>query len=199
MKIDKIINELCLSNTYVLTLNDTTIIVDPGSNYSELEKFITDNNLNVIAVLLTHGHFDHCYSAYEFEKKGIPIYVSHFDEDKVLKDGDINLFFKHDFTSCKLVNTYDNEYLNLENFNIKVIETPGHTKGCVSLLIDGNLFSGDFVFKSGIGRYDLYDSDVSMVISSLRKIAKLDDNIIVYPGHGDATTIGDLKKYLNLK
>jgi glyoxylase-like metal-dependent hydrolase (beta-lactamase superfamily II) len=83
------------------------------------------------------------------------------------------------------------EVLKLGNFTIKIIETPGHTKGGVCFLIDNLLFSGDTLLKGNIGRTDLPEANKAAAIESLKKITQLPANTIVYSGHGSVTTIGE--------
>ena len=90
----------------------------------------------------------------------------------------------------------DNDILKFGNTEIKVIHTPGHTEGCVCYLIDGQLFSGDTLFRDSVGRCDLPGGNFSKLSDSIKNILfKLDDNMVVYPGHGPETTIGYEKKY----
>lgn len=198
MEIKQIYNNLFGSNIYVIYQNDKALIIDPGSDYDNLCKFITDNNLRVRAVLLTHGHFDHAYSAYKFEEENIPIFIASADRNKVLKDGDMSYFSANTFTPCKSTYVFNKALLQLDEFTIRVYQTPGHTMGCVSLLIEDNLFTGDLVFSDGVGRYDLYDSNEHALVTSLKRICLLNNDIRVYPGHGSATTIKEIKNYLNL-
>lgn len=199
MNIEKIVNDLLGTNTYIISNGSNAIIVDPGSDFEKIDIKIKTNNLNLIGVLLTHGHFDHCYSAYSFEKMSIPIFVANADKGKVLNDGDMSMFVANTFQSCKSVKVFNEAILNLGDFSIKVLQTPGHTLGSVSFLIDNNIFVGDLFFKNGVGRYDLYDGSEQLLVNSIKSICLLGDDINVYPGHGDNTTIKEVKKYLNIE
>ena len=94
---------------------------------------------------------------------------------------------------------YEEEILNIGLFSINIYFLPGHTKGSVGYLIKDNLFSGDTLFKGNYGRCDLYGGDIKMMKKSLSFLFSLSDNIKVYPGHGDITTIGkNIKVHLSL-
>lgn len=199
MIIEKIVNELFGTNTYIISNDIKAVIIDPGSDFDEIDKYIKLNNLKVLAVLLTHGHFDHCFSAHKFEKGGVPIFVASAERNKVISDGDMSKFVTNSFIPCKSAAVFNKPVLNLEDFSIRVLQTPGHTFGSLSFLIDNNLFTGDLIFKDGVGRYDLYDSSENLLVSSIKRICQLDNDVMVYPGHGVNTTIKEIKKYLNIE
>jgi len=199
MNIEKIVNTLFSSNTYILFNNNGAIVIDPGSDFDKIDNYIKSNHLNVLAVLLTHVHFDHCYSAHKFEKFGVPIFVASAERNKILRDGDMSKFVANSFIPCKSTIVFNKSVLNLGDFSIRVLQTPGHTFGSLSFLIDDILFTGDLVFKDGVGRCDLYDSSEKSLVSSIKIICQLDNGVKVYPGHGVNTTIKEIKKYLNIE
>lgn len=171
MKIKTIKVGFLQTNCYVIEKNDECLIIDPGD---EANKIISSINKNVVGILVTHYHFDHI-SAIEYIKNQYKCKIYDINN---LKEG-IN---------------------KIKNFSIEVIYTPGHTKDSISFLINYNLFCGDFIFKSSIGRTDLPSGDYKEMQSSIKKILKYNNDIIIYPGHGDKTTlkneINNLKRYL---
>lgn len=169
MLIDKVVVGILEENTYILSINNDAIVIDPGDEYNKIKRYI--NNKNVVGVLITHRHFDHIGALDNFN--------------------DILI--------------YDKSNLNegthtLGNFNFEVIYTPGHKEDAITFYFkDYNvMFTGDFIFKGAIGRTDLPGGNMESMINSLNKMRSYNKDIIIYPGHGDKTTLGenDLTKYL---
>ncbi|MGG7176451.1 MBL fold metallo-hydrolase [Clostridium paraputrificum] len=173
------------------------IVVDPGGVNPEIERTIEELGAKVKYILLTHGHFDHVGGVeYLADKLNVPFYINKIDEEYMEKDSSV-------YGSIRKADGYlnDGDRLTLGNHEIKVIHTPGHTKGGVCLLIDDKLFSGDTLFQGSIGRTDFIGGDFGEIINSIKtKLLPLGDNIEVYPGHGPMSTIGYEKRnnmYLN--
>jgi glyoxylase-like metal-dependent hydrolase (beta-lactamase superfamily II) len=182
-------------NTYILNEKNEAYIIDPGAHFDEIKEYIDTQNLDVIGVLLTHGHFDHHYSLNSvIEEYQCPVYIYNKERD-FLFDPNLNLSstlhqpivfeYKH------LVRTLeDGDIIELKNQKITFLPTPGHTRGGVCYAYKRFLFSGDTLFKGTIGRYDLPTSSKSDLMNSLKQILKTyKDNTLVYPGHGAYTTI----------
>lgn len=193
---DYIPDEFC-SNTYIVgELNEPCVIIDYGSTSKKLIEYIKSQYSEVKAVLITHGHFDHIRGLNLFNKffPNTPIYTDRYDKE-LLKDAKLN---SSNLTGEKVVinlsiKTFkDNEILNFgKGLNFKVYETPYHTDGSVCFLNEEEhaLFTGDSLFKGSIGRADLITSNRSLIASSLETIKEFDKNLIVYPGHGEITSI----------
>ena len=184
-------------NTYLITKGNQAILVDPGENILNILDVI--NKYDLKAIILNHGHIDHVDGIKEFLDKPIYIYK---DELEVLKSKEYSLYSLYDLElpyNIDKLNLHllsDLEEFKLLDYNIKVIHTPGHTKGSCCYLFDNKvLFSGDTLFQVGIGRTDYPTGDMNQMILSLNRLYKLDDSIKVYPGHGVETTIGFEKKY----
>ncbi len=185
------------TNCYILRENDKSIIIDPAFNDERIRESVKDTDVEYI--LLTHAHFDHIMGL-EYVKSftNAPILVHEADEEMLSdsrKNGSASLTFENmTFPKAdKLLK--DNDDIDFEGKKIKVIHTPGHTKGSVSFLIDDSLFCGDTLFFHSIGRYDLYGGNLLSLEDSIKnKLYKLSDDTIVYPGHGEYTTIGEEKK-----
>lgn len=196
MKVETLPNALFTSNTYLVVENKEAVIVDPGLEGSTLNAYFSRHGLNPIAIILTHGHFDHFHGAGDIQKKyGIPVYVHDMDivmlENNRLNGTEqfkVPVSYQLDATPL-----YDGQILFPATFKIEVIHTPFHTKGssCYLLKKEGYLFTGDTLFKNSIGRSDLPTGSFRTVIPSLEKLQLLDEKIVVYPGHGPKTTIGD--------
>lgn len=190
------------TNMYLIHNSKTGIIIDPGFNETEAESLIKKIKREVSEipmVILTHCHFDHISGCpiikKEFESK---IYCHRLDEEKLLvpeKSGAI--YFGVSGTQLKPDGYLeDGQIIKFGEYTLKIIHTPGHTSGGISILLeDKYLFSGDTIFKDGIGRTDLYDGDYDIEINSImNKILTLPENIIIYPGHGPSTTIREEAK-----
>ena len=189
-----IINEYT-ENTYIINEKQDAFIIDPGAHFKEIKAYIEDQNLNVKGVLLTHGHFDHLYTlnkvvaAYD-----CPVYIYEKERD-FLFDPNLNLSntLNRPITlqdKQKVQTLVETDILELGNETIRVLHTPGHTRGSICYKYKRFLFTGDTLFKGTIGRSDLPTSNKSDLQNSLIKIMQKNrDNTLVYPGHGPFTTI----------
>ncbi len=187
------------ANVYVLTQNNNTIIIDPGYYGSEVKDYL--KGLNPIAILLTHGHYDHIMAIDEIKRDypDIKLYI-HKNDFKFLTMPKLNLSFDKEIpvkikTEAILL---EEGIYKIGNFNIDVINTKGHTKGSILLYLkeEGILFTGDTLFVNGIGRTDFINGSALEMEESLEKIKSLDFDldIIVCPGHGISATYREVKK-----
>ena len=190
------------TNCYFLKNKETEemLIVDPGDNADRIEQKVLEMQGRPVAILLTHGHFDHILAAEEIKKKyNIPIYAC-AKEEKTLQDPRINLtaFHMSSYTLKADVYLKDLQVVELAGFSIQMIETPGHTLGscCYYLKDEGVLFSGDTLFCGSVGRTDFPGGSASDIVNSLHRLLEaLPDDTEVYPGHDTSTTIGYEKRY----
>ncbi|ROR25266.1 glyoxylase-like metal-dependent hydrolase (beta-lactamase superfamily II) [Mobilisporobacter senegalensis] len=217
MKEDSIIGNLhihiCIlgsvrTNCYILCnkLTNEAIVIDPADQANVIIDYINNQNLLLKGVLLTHGHFDHILAAAAIAREyGVKIYANE-NERELLADSHMN-FSKTagcDYGMEPDEVLKDGQVLNLAGFKIKVIHTPGHTIGssCYYLENEKVLFSGDTLFRETVGRTDLPTGNFSAIISSVKEILMLlEDEVLVYPGHGESTTIGyerENNEYLNV-
>ncbi len=190
------------SNCYLLVSGNEAFVIDPSPSADAIIKHATDAYATIKAILLTHGHFDHVLSAEMLhEKTGAPVLIHRGDGD-MLTDSDKNahrLFFGKDRTfgaADRLLD--DGETLTLGNESIRVMSTPGHSLGSCCFVTDDFIITGDTIFAEGYGRVDLYGGNMQTLISSLRALAKLPRNLVIYPGHGDSSTLGDALSKLGL-
>ena len=192
-----------LENNMYLLLDESSkkaVLVDATEYLPEIKE--AAQGYDVEYILLTHGHFDHITGLTEL-KKELNAQAVMNENDKVVSDN-INEFTRLFNLPDSVPPVYekyvkDGEELQVGNMKIKVITTPGHTQGGVCYLVDGNLFSGDTLFMESVGRTDLFGGNFKQLSDSIKnKLFALDNDIKVFPGHGDATTIGHEKKFNEL-
>ena len=176
-----------------------TIFIDPNSQGDRLFVRLREKGLQIKAILLTHGHFDHIMGANEMrEVSEAKIYASE-DEEELLRDPQLNSSYKvgRSYTVKPDILLKDGEEVSVGSIKLKMIKTPGHTAGgcCFYSEEDKVLFSGDTLFCESVGRTDFETGNAGVLKQSLRKLAELPDDVKVYPGHGEFTTIGHEKMY----
>lgn len=198
-QIETFCDNLQNANTYLVYTCDSCVIVDPANNLKVLQKYI--ENRKIEGVLLTHGHYDHFKMLKDLMKLG---------DFKVYMHKNAKIKLENVRSSCAIYFGENNptlidenriqyiqngETINLSSFKIKCWYTPGHTNCMMCYIIDNNLFSGDFLFKDGIGRTDLDTGSAIRMMQSLEVLKKQKINYNVYPGHGDASTLNKELKY----
>ncbi len=171
------------TNCYIVTVNNRDLIIDPGQNATD---WVMKNLKNPIAILNTHGHFDHVWSNQELkEKLKIPIYVPKDDAFMLKNDP----FAQGTPPSQPDYEVIGDAKINLNGIDIQYIHFPGHTPGNSAIVIGDSMFSGDFIFENSIGRVDFPYSSPSDMKKSIKKFLEIKYNKNVYPGHGNSTTI----------
>ncbi|MBQ8684366.1 MAG: MBL fold metallo-hydrolase [Clostridia bacterium] len=183
------------TNCYVVWDDpDRALVIDPADDPDSILTVIRSKGLTVQAVLLTHVHFDHMLAAEAVcQATGAPLWAGAGDEP-ALGDPGRNLSTwlpggqAVTLTADRLLREGDR--LSMGGQTLTVWETPGHTPGCICLVGDGVLFSGDTLFCGSIGRIDFPGGDVTAMRASLSRLCALPDETAVYSGHGPATTIG---------
>lgn len=180
-------------NCYVVSDEHEAIIVDPGEASAQVLNFLRENNLQVVAIINTHGHADHIAgNAWFAEQTKAPLFV-HELEVPYLKDPNLHLgsFIQMNVPESKPERTLkDGDKVTFGAASLEVIHTPGHSPGGICLYAPGVLFSGDTLFRSSVGRTDLPQGDQTVLSQSLKRLALLPPETVVYPGHGPSTTIG---------
>lgn len=191
------------TNCYVATCEKTkeAIIIDPSFDEpSEAEKiftYITENSLKLKLVVNTHGHPDHtCGNRIVKEKFNLPILIHEKDAYMLGENSKkIAIFFGfNSFSPPADLLLHDGDLVRFGKTRLKVIHTPGHTLGGISLLGEKEVFTGDTLFAGSIGRVDFPESSETDMKNSLIKLMHLSDGFVVYPGHGPKTTIGEEKR-----
>ena len=178
------------TNCYIVEIDNKELIIDPGIGATD---WVIKNSKNPIAILNTHGHFDHVWSNKELkERLNIPIYVPKDDEFMLKNDP----FAQGTPSSQADVLVVGDQEFDIEDIKVKYLHFPGHTPGCSTILIKDTLFSGDFIFKGSVGRVDLPFSDIDDMKRSIEKFLHIKEDWTVYPGHGEPTTIKAEQKTL---
>lgn len=172
------------------------VIIDPAAETSRIEAMLARYNLRPVAILLTHGHFDHMLAADELRKRyNIKVYAGE-NERGVMTDENKNLSMPFTGTGMKLeadVYFKPGEELAFAGFKIRTISVPGHTIGSVCYYFEERktLFSGDTLFAGSVGRSDFPTGSASQLNNAIKaELLSLPDDVQVYPGHGESTTIG---------
>ncbi len=186
------------TNCYLISSEKGAIVIDPGFYSQDAEDFLKANADKERIIILTHCHFDHSGGALKLkENTDTAIAIGKAELDN-LNDPKINLSFRFKkpqiaFIPDKLLK--DNEIFTVGDMVLTVFYTPGHTTGGISLLCENCLFSGDTLFNQSIGRTDFPSGDFSALETSVKRLYTLPDTTVVYPGHGEITTIGNEKKF----
>ncbi len=192
-------------NCYILSSNSLCVIIDPGAEKEVLQKYVEENNLKVIAILLTHGHVDHIGAVDSFD---VPIYMHKSEKEVFVYNYDhvyeeFGVEYTYDYEKMDFNYIEDNEILKLGDFNIKCIHTPGHSQGSMCYIINDNIYTGDTLFKGTVGTCKYDTGNEEELKESIKKILNEDENLIVYAGHGAKTTIKREKEknpyYLKIK
>jgi len=186
------------ANCYIVHENGKAVIIDPADESDFISQKILELDLKPVAIIATHGHFDHILAAGELQLIfNIPFFI-HPKDEFLIKEANKSAKFwlgqKYEYpTPQKIKYLNGNDFLKFDGLDFKIIETPGHTPGSICLFSKENnppiIFSGDLIFKNGIGRSDFSYSNESDQRKSLKKISKLPKETIIYPGHGPITTI----------
>lgn len=189
-------------NSYFLVneQENTAILIDCGENYKLIKQTEERLNIKIKALLLTHAHFDHAGCASKLQKDGVKVYVSKKDSKKLLNDENLGINFGRKFEYLTADYTFDGgDTLTIEGMEIKVIETPGHTDGSVTFLVQDMLFTGDTLFLESVGRTDFISGNRIELLNSVKKLFALTGDYKVYPGHEEFTTLSHERKYNILK
>ncbi|MFA5069136.1 MAG: MBL fold metallo-hydrolase [Candidatus Omnitrophota bacterium] len=170
------------------------IVIDPGSDARVIQGFMKGKGLVPKCIINTHGHIDHIAGNAEL---GLPICIherdANFLTNPLLNMAPFYGTLKSSPKASRLLK--DNDIIEVADISLRVIHTPGHTPGGISLYHNDIVFTGDTLFAQGIGRTDMPYGSEKEIKSSIRdKLFLLDDSTIVYPGHGEETTIGAEKR-----
>lgn len=188
------------ANCYIIQRNDAALIVDPGTDATQIKNIITRLEVKPQAIILTHTHFDHIGAVDEIrDEYDIPVYVSP-EESDWLTDPGKNLSGRNglNITARPAEHLFNpEEIITIGDFSFTVVSTPGHSPGSVSFIFadDEVIFSGDALFAGTIGRTDLPGSEPDKLVPAVKKeLLSLPEDYKVYPGHGGSTTVGREKQ-----
>ena len=186
-------------NCYILAAKEgsAAIIIDPGDQKRKIQNVLDKYRLKPAFIINTHGHYDHIGADNDF---GVPVYVHHEDAEMLI-DPQLNLsgaFSLPYGVKSEIRLLEDNEMVDLEDMQLQVLHIPGHTPGGIALRLlrpkNNIVFTGDSLFFNSIGRADLAGGDEDLLKNGIKvKLFTLPDDTIVYPGHGQPSTIGEEK------
>lgn len=183
-------------NGYLISFEPSTeaVLIDPGDEVDLLLEIVDRKKFKVTHILLTHAHIDHLFGVTKAKNTtGAMIYL-HPDDLKLYANAKNHArAWGFEIEDPPKVDAYlaDGQIIKIADYEIKVIHTPGHTQGSVCFILENNLFCGDTIFAGSVGRTDLPGGDFNKMIASINnKLLVLDEEIIVYSGHGPASTIG---------
>ncbi|SNX52643.1 MBL fold metallo-hydrolase [Thermoanaerobacterium sp. RBIITD] len=196
LKIQRFIIGPLQSNCYVVVDPDTKecVVIDPGEPINEIPDYIIKNGYKPKYVLLTHGHLDHI-GGVDFlrDRFDVKVCISE-DDSKMLSDPHLNLSmmdFERIVVKPADILLKDGDVLKFGDKKINVIHTPGHTPGGSCFRIGEVCFTGDTLFNGSIGRTDFPGGNYNDIMESIKnKLFKLNDDVIICPGHGETSTIG---------
>lgn|SRR4030042_701140 len=170
------------------------IVIDPGGNGDEIYRAIKETGLDIKIIILTHGHSDHIAALYDIQDKTGAEVAIHLEDTDFLEghgsfSSQFGISYKTPHPPDRLLR--EGDIIDISGMSLKVIHTPGHTPGSICLLAEYGVFTGDTIFRRGIGTTLMPGSSRPQLLDSIRKkLMVLPDDTIIYPGHGRETTIG---------
>jgi hydroxyacylglutathione hydrolase len=186
------------TNCYILQSGKEALVIDAGDEADRIRKYLVDIGVKPTRIIATHTHFDHVLGVEGLRKEtGAPFSI-HKDDLPLLEvmQPRVKQIMGFNVPPPPKVDSFlkTGEEVKLGNETVRVLHTPGHSPGSISLHGKGYVFTGDALFNQSIGRTDLPGGDFETLVHSIKEqLFKLDDDTIVYPGHGPETTIGDEK------
>ena len=187
MNIQKLTLGLYQTNTYLLANDTEAVVIDPGYEADTILDALAGKTLK--AILLTHGHFDHVGAVKELvAETGCEVWIHAAEATMPPMVTAGPLYFTHTYDEGDTVSP-------IEGLELTVLHTPGHTPGSVCLLMGREMFSGDTLFACSFGRTDLPGGDPRKMMESLRRLASLQGNFFIHPGHGGSTTLDAEKRF----
>lgn len=170
------------------------MVIDPGGNAEVIRKAIVDSGLDIKIIVLTHGHSDHIAALYEIQEiTGAEVAIHIADADFLAGRGSFSSQFGISYKTPPEPDRLlrEGDIIDVGSLRFSVVHTPGHTPGSICLLTEGKVFTGDTLFRRGIGTTLMPGSSRRQLIESIQtRLMVLPDNTTVYPGHGRETTIG---------
>jgi hydroxyacylglutathione hydrolase len=190
LTIDTIVNGKWRQNCYLIINNDlNALLIDPGSQAKVISDRIQKLNVNLLAILNTHAHYDHIGAVAKLQREfNVPFYLNGLDQ-KLMRQANLYraIFEGNEYINIPEIDIFlhsYNEDLNIGSFKVRSMFTPGHTEGGSSFLIGTHLFSGDTLLHFGPGKSNLPGGDTEKLNASFAVLKKLNPNLKVYPGHG---------------
>jgi len=190
------------ANCYIVGSSEAKqgMLIDPGANADTIMRTVQQTGLSISMILITHAHMDHVGALREVQQKTNAQFAIHEAEKGFVFSAPMRMLTSLGVSPVKSPPRpdrllRDGDLIDLGDLHFEVLYTPGHSSGGICLLGHGVVFSGDTLFKLGIGRTDLPGMSHERLMKSIReKLMVLPDETVVYPGHGPATTIGDERR-----
>lgn len=199
-KVYRIINKLLNTNSYLFVKDGKCVLFDPGSDFDRIKSFVSSNHLLVVAIFVTHGHFDHIASASKFKKEYDCKLYMHIKDEKTLKLSNflMKIFGFNSKIEIPSVDYYfegDEGTIILDEFEISFYLMPGHTAGSCVFKIEKNIFSGDVLLLKHDDSKVPNENLKLLKVSQNRILEKFNGDNLFWPGHGEFSYIKELKKY----
>jgi glyoxylase-like metal-dependent hydrolase (beta-lactamase superfamily II) len=184
------------ANCYILGCERTreAAVIDPGDDADKILMILAKDELRCVYIINTHGHFDHSGANKRLkEVTKAPLILHEADAAMVINQAASGRMWGMKVENSPPPDRYvqDGDLITFGDISLKVLHTPGHSEGGISLVTDKMVFVGDTLFAGSIGRTDFPGGDSDGLLRSVReKIFPLGDDIVIYPGHGPETTVG---------
>lgn len=195
-KVDVVNKGVLGSNVYILSDRSECVVIDAGAMVDDILPHIQRSGCKLKYIVLTHGHGDHIASVNELREATGALVVAHKEEEELLLEPEYNCSYE----ICNRLITVKPDILVEEGDEISFggntlsfLYTPGHTRGSMCIQCEENIFTGDTLFCGSVGRTDLPTGDIESLEDSINKFRMVSDSCVVYPGHGELTTMGDEK------
>lgn len=188
------------TNCYIIKQEGTrgAVVIDPGDDAILIKSELHEMDAYPALILLTHGHFDHILALDRLRTEKTVVAIHGADADKLVHRDLISAMLKDNpwpFKSAEIVFGDRDRHQSICGYDFEVIHTPGHTEGSVCYLFGDMLFTGDTLFRGGMGRTDFQGGDIKKMMASLRLLYSMPGDYGVYPGHDRETTLSDERQY----
>ncbi len=191
MNIERIIIEGFGTNCYIVSENGEALVIDPGADAALILKAVEKHDAKIATIALTHGHFDHIMAVYDLRHQTGAQVLIHENDAEMLENPQKSLASKYRLAQKAAradVLLKDGDVFKLSGREFSVLHTPGHTDGSCCFLCGDTLFSGDTLFRNTVGIFERENKETMK--NSIKRLLKLPENTVVYPGHMEKTIIG---------